>query len=193
MRAKASVRKIKPKHSAAKGLASAKSSRDKVRAYRKRMRAKGLRLVQMWLPDVKTELTAKSITTVKRAWAQALAFHGGSGRSPSRTSRSGWFCGWVDSDLADEQRRNICERPAMAPNVRVDAVSWSLVSADEIPIMVGRSRSRAAYHSPGRHASRPCRKRFTFLAWRAIPACCTAAPARGRLHLRSRGGDRRSH
>jgi hypothetical protein len=42
------VRKTKP--SPAK-RAAAKSSREKVRAYRKRMRAKGLRLVQMWLPD----------------------------------------------------------------------------------------------------------------------------------------------
>ncbi len=32
----------------------AKPSRDKVRAYRERMRAKGLRLVQMWLPDTRT-------------------------------------------------------------------------------------------------------------------------------------------
>jgi Protein of unknown function (DUF3018) len=31
-----------------------KSSREKVSAYRKRMRAKGLRLVQMWLPDTRT-------------------------------------------------------------------------------------------------------------------------------------------
>jgi hypothetical protein len=31
-----------------------KSSRKRVRAYRKRMRAKGLRLVQMWLPDTRT-------------------------------------------------------------------------------------------------------------------------------------------
>ncbi len=31
-----------------------KSSRDKVRAYRKRMRARGLRLFQMWLPDTST-------------------------------------------------------------------------------------------------------------------------------------------
>lgn len=33
---------------------SAKSSRDKVSAHRKRMRAKGLRLVQMWLPDTRS-------------------------------------------------------------------------------------------------------------------------------------------
>ena len=53
MRAKAAVRKIKPKLAAPKA-ARAKSSREKVRAYRKRMRAKGLRLVQMWLPDTRT-------------------------------------------------------------------------------------------------------------------------------------------
>jgi hypothetical protein len=32
----------------------AKSSREKVSAHRKRMRAKGLRLVQMWLPDTRS-------------------------------------------------------------------------------------------------------------------------------------------
>jgi len=48
MRAKAAVRKIKP---SPPKRARAKSSREKVRAYRQRMRAKGLRLVQMWLPD----------------------------------------------------------------------------------------------------------------------------------------------
>lgn len=31
-----------------------KSSRDKVRTYRKRMRAKGMRLIQMWVPDTRT-------------------------------------------------------------------------------------------------------------------------------------------
>jgi Protein of unknown function (DUF3018) len=35
-------------------IADAKSSREKVSAHRKRMRAKGLRLVQMWLPDTRT-------------------------------------------------------------------------------------------------------------------------------------------
>jgi hypothetical protein len=34
--------------------APAKSSREKVSAHRKRMRAKGLRLVQMWLPDTRS-------------------------------------------------------------------------------------------------------------------------------------------
>jgi Antitoxin MazE-like len=54
MRAKASARKTKPKASPAAKRASTKSSREKVRAYRQRMRAKGLRLVQMWLLDTRT-------------------------------------------------------------------------------------------------------------------------------------------
>ena len=56
MRAKAAIRKTKS--SAAKRARAkssrAKSSRVKVRAYRQRLRAKGLRLVQMWLPDTRT-------------------------------------------------------------------------------------------------------------------------------------------
>jgi len=51
MRAQAAVRNTKP--SPAK-QARAKSAREKVRAYPQRMRAKGLRLVQMWLPDTRT-------------------------------------------------------------------------------------------------------------------------------------------
>jgi Antitoxin MazE-like len=50
-----------------------KSSRDKVRAYRKRMRAKGLRLVQIWVPNTRIEFSAESIVPERRAWAQALA------------------------------------------------------------------------------------------------------------------------
>ncbi|WP_436640914.1 antitoxin MazE family protein [Microbaculum sp. FT89] len=33
---------------------SAKSSRDKVRAHRQRLRAQGLRPVQIWVPDTRT-------------------------------------------------------------------------------------------------------------------------------------------
>jgi hypothetical protein len=51
MRAKTAARKTKPKVPRAAKRAQASTSRDKVRAYRKRMRAKGMRLVQMWLPD----------------------------------------------------------------------------------------------------------------------------------------------
>jgi hypothetical protein len=47
-------KKTKPKAAGAASGAQAKSSREKVRAYRKRMRAKGLRLIQMWLPDMRT-------------------------------------------------------------------------------------------------------------------------------------------
>jgi hypothetical protein len=51
MRAKTATRKTtrktKPKAAGAASGAQAKSSREKVRAYRKRMRAKGLRLIQM--------------------------------------------------------------------------------------------------------------------------------------------------
>jgi hypothetical protein len=53
MRAKAAARKTKPKASRRAKPAQASSSRDKVRAYRRRMRAKGMRLVQMWLPDTR--------------------------------------------------------------------------------------------------------------------------------------------
>jgi hypothetical protein len=53
MRAKSAVRKSKPKAAAPK-RPRAKTSREKVRAYRQRMRAKGLRLVQMWLPDTRS-------------------------------------------------------------------------------------------------------------------------------------------
>ena len=56
-----------------KKLADQKSSRDKVRAYRKRMRAKGLRLVQIWVPNTRNEFSAESIVPERRAWAQALA------------------------------------------------------------------------------------------------------------------------
>lgn len=51
MRAKATVRKAK--RSASKRVHS-KTSREKVQAYRERMRAKGFRLVQLWLPDTRT-------------------------------------------------------------------------------------------------------------------------------------------
>lgn len=36
------------------GLGSPASSRDKVRSHRERMRAKGMKLVQLWVPDVRS-------------------------------------------------------------------------------------------------------------------------------------------
>ena len=53
-RAKASRVKTSRGGPTAKTSSPSKSSREKVRAYRERMRAKGLRLVQMWLPDTRT-------------------------------------------------------------------------------------------------------------------------------------------
>ena len=45
---------------------SSKSSRDKVRAYRKRLREQGLRPIQIWVPDV------RSPEFVKEARRQSL-------------------------------------------------------------------------------------------------------------------------
>lgn len=54
-RAKAAARKVsKPKSAPAKP-SRAKPSREKVRAHRARMRKRGFRLVQMWLPDTRTK------------------------------------------------------------------------------------------------------------------------------------------
>ena len=54
-RAKTATRKTaKPKTTSIKRGVS-KSSRDKVRAHRARMRKRGFRLVQMWLPDTRTK------------------------------------------------------------------------------------------------------------------------------------------
>jgi Protein of unknown function (DUF3018) len=84
MRAKTAVRKAKPKPSAAPKPPRAKSSRDKVRAYRQRMRAKGLRLVQMWVPDKQEPDSAEPLrqtqrrtradaAAIRKAWAEVLA------------------------------------------------------------------------------------------------------------------------
>jgi hypothetical protein len=84
MRAKTAVRKTKPKASAAPKRSSAKSSRDKVRAYRARMRAKGMRLVQVWVPDTQEPNSAEAVrptqrrsraeaAAIRKAWAEVLA------------------------------------------------------------------------------------------------------------------------
>lgn len=54
MRAKAATRKTKPKTPRSARSVQTSSSRDKVRAYRRRMRAKGMRLIQLWLLDTRT-------------------------------------------------------------------------------------------------------------------------------------------
>jgi hypothetical protein len=48
-----------------------KSSRDKVRAFRARQRRKGLRLVQMWLPDTRTAAFKKEAHRQSLAVAQS--------------------------------------------------------------------------------------------------------------------------
>lgn len=84
VRTTASARKAKPKSSLAAKVTRAKSSRDKVRAYRARMRAKGLRLVQIWVPDTRTSESPTSTPSkplrarlraavaIRKAWAKAL-------------------------------------------------------------------------------------------------------------------------
>jgi hypothetical protein len=84
MRAKTAVRKAKPKASTTAKPARAKSSRDKVRAHRQRMRAKGMRLVQMWVPDTREpkgngetdrQFVAdrrRTSAAIRKAWAEAL-------------------------------------------------------------------------------------------------------------------------
>jgi hypothetical protein len=84
MRAKASARKTQPKAASAPKRGRAKSSREKVRAHRERMRAKGLRLVQIWVPEARTAepgaearrqspQTGQSASAARQAWVDAMA------------------------------------------------------------------------------------------------------------------------
>ncbi len=50
-------------------LKSPRSSRDKVRLHRERLRAQGLRPVQIWVPDVR----ARSFVRAARQQSQAVA------------------------------------------------------------------------------------------------------------------------
>jgi Antitoxin MazE-like len=54
-RAKTSIRKAAKARSTPAKQARTKTSRDKVRAHRARLRKRGFRLVQMWLPDTRTK------------------------------------------------------------------------------------------------------------------------------------------
>jgi hypothetical protein len=63
-----------------------KSSREKVRTYRKRMRAKGMRLIQLWVPDTRTaEFT-------KEARRQSLLAN----RSPHAAQDQAWVDAMAD-------------------------------------------------------------------------------------------------
>ena len=72
LRVKTPSKRSRSKTSQAK-LSSARPSRDKVRAYRKRMRAKGFRLVQMWLPDARSPEFAAQAHRASLAIAQSPA------------------------------------------------------------------------------------------------------------------------
>jgi len=50
---------------------SSKSSRDKVRAYRKRLREQGLRPIQIWVPDVNSPAFIKEARRQSRAVARS--------------------------------------------------------------------------------------------------------------------------
>ena len=76
----------KPSTSRAKSRrARPNTSREKVRTYRKRMRAKGMRLVQLWVPDTRSAEFAKEArrqsllanrsphAAEDRAWVDAMA------------------------------------------------------------------------------------------------------------------------
>jgi antidote-toxin recognition MazE-like antitoxin len=50
---------------------SPNSSRDKVRAYRKRLRQQGLRPIQIWVPDVNSPAFVKEARRQSRAVARS--------------------------------------------------------------------------------------------------------------------------
>ncbi len=57
-------------------LQSSRSSRDKVRMHRERLRAQGLRPVQIWVPDVR----ARSFVAAARKQSSAVAASKHAGR-----------------------------------------------------------------------------------------------------------------
>ena len=52
-------------------MASVSSSRDKVRSHRERMRAKGMKLVQFWVPDVNSPEFKAQARRESRAMARS--------------------------------------------------------------------------------------------------------------------------
>jgi hypothetical protein len=73
-------------HRAKSQRARPKSSREKVRTYRKRMKAKGMRLVQLWVPDTRTAEFAKE------AKRQSLLAN----RSPHAAEDQAWVDAMAD-------------------------------------------------------------------------------------------------
>lgn len=73
-------------HRAKSQYAQPKSSREKVRNYRKRMKANGMRLIQMWVPDTRTAEFAK------QAKRQSLLAN----RSPHAAEDQAWVDTMLD-------------------------------------------------------------------------------------------------
>jgi hypothetical protein len=71
-------------------LQNPRSSRDKVRLHRERLRAQGLRPVQIWVPDVR----ARSFITAARKQSRAVA-----ASKHARTDQR--FVDVVSEDLAE--------------------------------------------------------------------------------------------
>ena len=86
-------RTSKPKRPAAK--APRQSSREKVRAHRARRRAKGFRLVQLWLPDTRTPEFAAAAHRASLAIA----------RSPTERDDQAFVdsISWLNSEDADRE------------------------------------------------------------------------------------------
>ena len=117
MRAKTVVRKAKSKRPGASTQGHAKSSREKVRAYRARMRAKGLRLVQMWVPDTQEPNSPEPLrqmqrrsradaAAIRKAWAEVLAIQPPKG--PITFEDIAYLAGSVDglpSDLSTNTKK----------------------------------------------------------------------------------------
>lgn len=72
----------------ARKVKQAKSSRDKVRAYRARMRKRGMKLLQIWVPDV------TSPSFVKEAHRQSLR----AARSPTEREDQAFMDSIADRD-----------------------------------------------------------------------------------------------
>ncbi len=51
---------------------ASKSSRDKVRAHRKRLRKQGMRPIQIWVPDVSSPAFAREARRQSRAVARSV-------------------------------------------------------------------------------------------------------------------------
>ncbi len=97
MRVKTARKASKPKSAPAKH-SCAKSSREKVSAHRARLRKRGYRLVQMWLPDTRTPEYAA------QAHRDSLAI----ANSPTEAEDQAWVdsVSWWNSPEAAELEKN---------------------------------------------------------------------------------------